>query len=162
MITRTEKAIAWVIVILLHISLVIKINVPPPPVLYIQTTSEEIPQEKMVEVTLLPREKLITSEVQDAPPNDIPVSPKYKTDTKICTGKDKTYFGVGFIWNPQTNVITHAPEDYPAYKAGIRQGDMVMNPAEEYIDGYVTFEVVRSFQQLRFRVKGDNICYQDA
>jgi hypothetical protein len=118
----------------------------------------------LVEITILPLKSklaIVANDVPEISNNEMP-SPKYKTDERICTNKDKNYFGVGFIWNPGTGRIIYAPEDYPAYKAGMRPGDFVMNPDADFSDGYIDLFVVRERgQQYHFHIKGDNICFQD-
>ena len=85
----------------------------------------------------------------------------YPVDDKICDGKDKTYKGVGIIYNPGTNIITHVPEYYPAYIAGLRVGDYILNPNSPVLNDYINFEILRQREHLHFRIKTDNICFQE-
>jgi hypothetical protein len=157
---KSTKIIVFLLIVLVHVAIIfdwhLSHKIPPPPL-----GSDPA----LVEITLLPlKPKLadVANDVLEISKNEIP-SPKYKTDARICTNKDKHYFGVGFIWNPGSNRVTHAPEDYPAYKAGMRVGDFVVNPDNDFNDGYIDLYIVRERgQQLHFHIKGDNICYQDA
>jgi len=86
---------------------------------------------------------------------------KNKIDSKICDGKDNTYTGIGIVYRFGSNIITHAPESYPAYIAGIRVGDMVVNDGFDLIKGYADIEVKRGNELLKFHIKADRICYQE-
>jgi len=83
----------------------------------------------------------------------------YPIDGKICNGKDKLYKGIGVIYNPGTHIITHAPEYYPGYKAGLRVGDYIVDPEVKEIDGYINFDILRSHEQHQFHIKADTICF---
>lgn len=85
----------------------------------------------------------------------------YPTDSLVCSGRDKTYVGIGIIFNIGSYTISHAPEYYPAFKAGVRVGDVIANPPLEIVDGYIDIEVIRGYTHLRFHVKADNICFND-
>ena len=87
--------------------------------------------------------------------------PKYVYDKKICELADNTYIGVGIIFAPFNDTISYAPEQYPAYKAGIRVGDTILNPTEEMINGYIKFEIMRGIARFTFNVKAEKICYQE-
>ena len=84
----------------------------------------------------------------------------YPTDTKICSLEDKSYKGVGVIFSPSTKIVIYVTEYYPAYKAGMRVGDSILNDMKE-TDGYIDFEVRRAYTTLFFHIKTDNICYND-
>jgi len=87
---------------------------------------------------------------------------RYPTDEIICNGKDKRFTGIGIIYNPGSHVIIHAPPFYPGYKAGLREGDMILNVDAPVIDGYIDIEAVRAHNgTLRFHIKADNICYNE-
>lgn len=78
----------------------------------------------------------------------------------ICMGKDDTYVGIGVTYSTATYLIISAPESYPAYKAGIRVGDMFIDPdIKPAADGYATINIMRDKVQLKFRVKFSSICF---
>ena len=84
------------------------------------------------------------------------------SDDAICDGKDKNYMGVGMIIQPGSNRVTNAPEQYPAYKAGIRQGDIIIDPyGPTEVDGHIIFEVKRGSSNIRIQIKVEKICYNE-
>jgi hypothetical protein len=83
-------------------------------------------------------------------------------DPRICNDKDASYIGIGIIYSIFTAVVLSAPSDYPAYKAGIRVDDILLDPhtpADK--DGYVIYRILRGKDQLLFRVKQERICYEE-
>ena len=84
-----------------------------------------------------------------------------KTDEIICDGKDKTYKGIGIIHSISSPyAVLHAPVYYPGYIAGIREGDLVLNPDVQTVNGYVDIEVLRSHNgPLKFHIKAETICF---
>lgn len=86
---------------------------------------------------------------------------KYETDAIICKGKDKDYVGVGFVWQPGTNMITRVPMGLPAYNAGIREGDFFVDAGEMSPAGYIVFYIKRRYEFLTFRIKAEKICFQE-
>jgi len=83
----------------------------------------------------------------------------YEKDEVVCEGKDSSYLGIGLLFQLGTGVVSFVPKQYPAYKAGIRVGDMMVDPWVTEVDGYMDIEVVRGYQHLKFHVKMDTICY---
>lgn len=82
------------------------------------------------------------------------------TNEQICSGKDKNYIGVGMIIQPGTNRVTNVPEQYPAYKAGIRNGDIIVDPyGPTIMNGYVSFDIRRGDQILNIKIHAEKICY---
>jgi hypothetical protein len=117
-------------------------------------------ESKPVEVTLKVMEHTPARPEQSK--NDLPANkPKYETDSVICSGKDKTYVGVGLVYQPGSNLVTRAPPGLPAYDAGVRIGDFILDPDAPMINGYITFNIRRSFTFLVFHIKADNICFQE-
>jgi predicted metalloprotease with PDZ domain len=136
----------------LFIFLLFPVVTPPPP------PPPPPPDEpKPVTVRLIPKEQ---------PSKDPEIlkgnkdSLSYPTDPHICSSKDKSYRGVGIIYSYGSNMIVHAPEYYPAYKAGLRLGDFIVNETTE-VNGYIDFDVRRGYTKLFFHIKLDNICYND-
>jgi hypothetical protein len=62
-----------------------------------------------------------------------------KTATPPC---DKTYVGVGFMYNGETREILEAPPHLPAYEAGIRVGDIVEKMPKEMEMGRASYFLV--------------------
>lgn len=86
---------------------------------------------------------------------------KYETDEIVCKGKDKKYVGIGMIYNPGTNIIYRLPQDYPAYKAGLRLGDLIVDPYLPIVNNYLDIVVRRGNEFLSFHIKVENICFQE-
>lgn len=144
--------------ILLHLLVVFSFLYNPPKYHKI----EPIPNATMplpVEVRLIPIiEPTLEIETKIA---DEGKKVSYPTDGRICNGKDRYYKGIGVIYNPGTHVITHAPEYYPGYQAGLRIGDYIVDPDVAEVDGYINFDILRAHEQLHFHIKTDNICVQE-
>lgn len=87
---------------------------------------------------------------------------KYQTDLVICSGKDKTYLGIGFVYQPGSNMVTRVPPGLPAYDAGVRVGDYVLDPDAPIVDGHITIHIRRAFEFITFRIRAANICFQDS
>jgi hypothetical protein len=131
------------------------VNSSPDPALNV-TKKESTP----VEVKLIPMVKPpIASETKLSKKGK---AISYPVDDKICDGKDKTYKGVGIIYNPGTNVITHAPKYYPGYIAGLREGDYILNPNSPTHDDYINFEILREREHLHFHIRMDTICFRQS
>ena len=119
-----------------------------------------------IEVRLLPKEQALETSVITK--NELSIIPKksYPSDSRICSGKDKDYRGIGIIYNPITGLILHAPTYYPAYQAGLRVGDMILSPDTPYTDeAYTDIQYIRpngdSIRQSILRIKIDNICFTE-
>lgn len=88
-------------------------------------------------------------------------TPQFAPDPRICEKRDSTYIGVGFMYTPGSNLIYHVPQGYPAYLAGIREGDILEDPfPERDKDDYEIVYVQRSQDHLHFRIKAEKICFQ--
>lgn len=118
---------------------------PPPPT-----------QEKTMKVTLVP---LMPAKAAGVPK---PGDAGYVRDEKICAGKDNTYLGVGIIIQPGSDRIISAPVQYPAYRAGLREGDLLIDPfvSEITADGYLDFIASRNNIPIKFHIKTENICFK--
>jgi len=121
---------------------------------------------KRMEVRLLPKEQALDTPVTMTT-KEPKASPKksYPTDSRICSGKDKNYKGIGVIYNAVTGVILFAPTYYPAYQGGLRVGDMILTPEAPYTDEYIDIQYVRQhgddMRQSIVRIKPDNICFTE-
>ncbi len=155
---KKSKVIGAAGTIFLHLLLVFAFLYNPPKYPDIQPVPE-MKEPHRIEVRLIPIiEPTSNIETKIA---DEGKKVSYPTDDKICGGKDKFYKGIGIIYNPGTHVITHAPEYYPGYKAGLRVGDFIRDPEAKEVDGFVEFEIFRDRGSLYFRIKADNICFQE-
>lgn len=105
--------------------------------------------------------KLIPLSPKEAPPPVINDQPGINgaPDPRICSSKDQEYRGIGIIHSFVTQIVESAPAEYPAYKAGIRVGDQIMEiyrlPGTQYMMVYVN----RDRKSLKFKVKMEKICF---
>lgn len=77
-----------------------------------------------------------------------------------CEPGDDTYMGIGLQFWIHTGIVTNAPHQYPAYKAGIREGDILSDvTVKADRDGYITHEVNRLGRTLTFSAKQELICF---
>ena len=141
----------------------IPLREPPKSNPIVETKKDTV---KRMEVRLLPKEQAPETSAIIAKNEPTTVSKKsYPIDSKICSGKDKNYKGIGIIYNPTTGVILHAPSYYPAYQAGLRIGDMILSPDTPYTSEYADIQYVRpngdNMRQSTLRIKIDNICFED-
>lgn len=78
----------------------------------------------------------------------------------------KTYSGIGIVYDTPSFIITDVPKLYPAYKAGIRVGDIFDNPTTIVdSDGYMSVSITRyndHLEHLKFKIKAEDICVKDA
>lgn len=114
-----------------------------------------------VHVELIETKQPATHPPVDQTPVDKHGKKIYRRDEVICSGKDNTYVGVGIMIQPGSDTVTSAPEQYPAYMAGMRVGDFILDPfSTQIVDGYIDFDVRRNTDILKFHIKVDNICYK--
>jgi hypothetical protein len=70
----------------------------------------------------------------------------------------KSYRGIGLQFDLD-RVVTAAPRSYPAFQAGIRLGDIILNPDfEPNVDGYDIVNFTRLGKHRRLRVMTRWIC----
>jgi hypothetical protein len=118
---------------------------PPPP-----------PDEpKPVQVELLPR-SVIHEDSKLGPDPGIAGAP----DPKICANKDPSYEGIGIIHSYGTDLVLSAPAEYPAYKAGIRVGDMLVEIYRIEGTKFMFVHVNRHGNHLKFKVPIEQICFR--
>lgn len=140
--------------VLIHILLVIMLFVRPP--VKAGYESETTPnRQRVVSVNIVPdvvgdRENMISLVSEGF---------KYARDERLCAGKDNTYMGIGIKFDSYMAYVIYAPEMYPAYKAGIRVGDRILNPDVPIKDGYINFKIIRNDENMEFRIKIERICY---
>lgn len=155
---KKSKVIGAAGTIFLHLLIVFVFLYNPPKFLDMQPVPE-MKEPHRIEVRLIPIIEPTLDTIIKTKEGDKKVS--YPNDGKICGGKDKFYKGIGIIYNPGTHVITHAPEYYPGYIAGLRLGDIILDPDVPESNGYINFDILRSHERLSFRIKADNICFQE-
>lgn len=82
-------------------------------------------------------------------------------DEVVCNGKDEKYYGIGIIHGPGDGFVSSAPPQYPAYKAGVRVFDRVLqvDPQDDRRD-YAQITVQRNGTRLTFHIRKDYICYR--
>jgi len=78
-------------------------------------------------------------------------------DAPPC-GVGKSYRGIGMQFNLR-DIVINAPQSYPAFQAGIRVGDIVIDPnIEPDGEGYETVNFIHSGKAHRLRIKTEWIC----
>jgi len=81
-------------------------------------------------------------------------------DEDRCANGTKKYNGVGFIYSRETGIISDVPETTPAYKAGIREYDVLMNPTDgDLPPGPATIVIMRYGVSMSFVIETTKICY---
>ena len=97
----------------------------------------------------------VPPEGSDATTNE----PLYTADGKVCPPGAKTYLGVGFVYETDTGEIHQVPTVLPAYKAGIRTGDLLLNDPYPDAAGMMYIKILRGYKQINFEIKAAEICY---
>lgn len=160
-----DKSIIWALMtsVLIHVLFFLTM---PKPLVKGEKTPPGIKTKQSVEVKLLPKELSKKAQIQNKGTD--PTLPPTQTNKVICTGQDKNYEGVGIIYNSDreagVGVVMLAPEYYPAYKAGLRVGDYIMNIPLFVTDGYIMFDIQRftgdgRSYRLTYNIKIEKICY---
>ena len=90
--------------------------------------------------------------------------PINQRDEAMCKDRANNYVGVGIMIQPGSDKITSAPHQYPAYRAGMREGDTLIDPFGSDVtpDGYIDFTVWRNKELIKFHIKAENICFKKA
>lgn len=146
--------VAWSASILLHSLLVLTLIRPGVDAV---DTSEPMVN-RPIFVDLLPPNTESKDLISDS--RDIAVDQTYPLDSLICGDKIKSYRGAGLLYSTFTNLVSYAPEYYPAYKSGIRVGDKLLNPgAFANANGIMTLYIDRDGKILTFDVPVAEICY---
>lgn len=83
-------------------------------------------------------------------------------DPSKCDAAGLNYTGIGITYSTFTQRIIDAPTSYPAYQAGIRANDTLVNPkSAPDAEGYVTVRIIRDDLEMVFKIKQTKICYED-
>lgn len=150
-----KKVIAFTVSILIHLFVIVFVATPQVGG---ESVEEQINTEPdPVQVRLLPKEEKTAAEKTEA---DKGAPTEMSITDLVCTDEKSTYKGIGIIWWPDTGQVLEAPEFNPAYKAGIRVGDFIINDVTQ-VDGYVDIIVLRNYNKLTFRIKTENICFDE-
>lgn len=100
-----------------------------------------------------------------------PAAPKSSSDEtklgagsvkKTCTDVMKSYRGIGVTLTAPPWLVMEAPPQYPAYRAGIRPGDELIElyPAVDD-NGYARYTVIRKNIPKVYRIKLEKICFEE-
>lgn len=156
---RKEKITGIVASFMLHLFLFLYLFLPP--VLHKRNTASNL-EENKVEVQLLSDPKVSRNTIT-IPKSELGLTMPSEISEDIIPCKDKasTYQGIGVLYYGPVNAVYKAPEQYPAYRAGIRVGDQLLNPGEEVINGYVDVYIQRGYEKLRFHIKIGTICFEE-
>lgn len=97
------------------------LNEPKVP----ESSSKQTEEEKIAEKNKETKLEVSIVEEQDLGLNE----QEKKTEETECPN-DRWYGGVGMVHNSQTGEVLDAPKGYPAYVAGVKVGDYILNPHE--------------------------------
>lgn len=78
-----------------------------------------------------------------------------------CSSKGDTYLGVGIVHNIGSGIISSAPPSYPAYKAGIREGDALIEMYRLPSTNRMRLVVQRGGQTISRTIKMEQICFSE-
>jgi membrane-associated protease RseP (regulator of RpoE activity) len=116
----------------------------------------EKPEDKTVEISLVP--PLEKSDVPTPPQPE----PKEANKTEECTG----FGGIGIQYSGRDGTIGQVFKGYPAYKAGIEPGDVIVSPSLKEIKGEpgtkVTVSIIRRGQLYEIELTRELICTDKA
>ena len=114
---------------------------------------EDISKPEVTEVILIERKTPMPSMEQ---------LQKQEHERKLAQCKD-SFGGIGVTHDPMTGTITTAHKFYPAWEAGIRDGDRLVNPERlrGKIGTSVTVTLIRNGETLTFNLIRGKICVQD-
>lgn len=81
-------------------------------------------------------------------------------DARICAGKDHTYVGIGIMHQPLGMEIISAPASYPAYKAGARVGDVIVELYRIPSSRFMVLHVDRAGKHFTWKIGMESICFE--
>lgn len=103
---------------------------------------------------------LLSPGVQSIQAEILPVDGDLSTVNTKCSSQ--IYEGIGYLFQPSTGTVINVPPGYPAYDAGIRLGDVIIETQiEPDAEGYYHIRVRRHgiAAPLIFHIKVQPICY---
>jgi predicted metalloprotease with PDZ domain len=79
-----------------------------------------------------------------------------------CSSKGNTYLGIGVVHNIGSGIISSAPVDYPAYKAGIREGDVLVEMYRLPSTNKMYVSVTRNGRTITRTITMKQICFRES
>lgn len=153
--TKRDRILSNFLSILLHLIIILCLLYP-----YLFKEEKQEPTQDKVEENFagtLSEEQTKADNVDQVFTADI-IEASASKDDNPCTLETSSYIGVGIVHSLSSNMIMQAPEQYPAYRAGIRKGDIFISVTE---DGeYKNLTVTRNGITLEFHIKTQPICYE--
>jgi hypothetical protein len=157
--SRRLLPVAILISIVLHVLVLLIAQPKKILVLNEQTSKRSATKDVPIKIKLLPPKDLHqenkTAQIQGN-------GKGYRVINKtICAGQNEQFRGIGIKVSFGSEIIIEAPEQYPAYKAGLRLNDVVLSMSDK--DDTADFEqitVQRSGQVLNFKILKDTVCYK--
>jgi hypothetical protein len=144
------QSIAFVGSVAIHLAIFSAFSVIP--------TEKQPPQSKQETVVTV---SLVPLEDGSGDSQEEKLHTGYSNSVNGCKNDDVKYLGIGVKFDWQ-QIVTHAPVYYPGYRAGIRIGDQITNDEIGLThDGFVELDILRNGQQLKFRVKSEDICTRE-
>lgn len=151
----TTISLSIIVSLLIHIAALFLIMLQPASTSPTPPAKQQQESFLSVELAPLPTPTNYSASLQ-------PGTHGYKYDKEVCKDENSTYAGAGILIEIGPDLITKAPPQYPAYKAGMRVGDFIMNPLSvNVVNGYMDFRVLRHTTYMEFHVQADHICYQE-
>lgn len=134
----------------IHLILVLAFILTPQPA---PPPEQQLPNsgENPANVTLLMAEEGMS--------NGFETKQIYTFDGDPCPADAKTYLGVGITYDRVTGLIEQAPSVHPAYKAGIRVGDLLVNDPYPDEKGMMYLNIIQNNHQHTLAIKATQICY---
>ena len=118
-------------------------------------------EENFSNVTLISEEKPVKSSLKSDKYYNPNAEQEQMDRESICKDKDNNYIGVGMILQPGSGRVLVVPEQFPAYKAGIRIGDIIADPyGPSIVNGYIKFSVETDKKTRVVKIKAEKICYK--
>ena len=148
------KLLGITITVLLHLLVVVALLWQPTKVQEPPTAPPPPKREKFLEVRLLPPDTV------DGVQND-GNTPAGGEVTQRCANGDNTYLGVGIVHNLGSGYISSVPRIYPAYKAGIREGDILVEMYRIPSTDKMHLVVERDGLNISRTIKMEQICFSE-